>query len=135
MDKCLRARKVKELYEQGMDVKDIAEEFSVSDTTIKKDLRSLGVVSRRKTAINANRDMIISMYKEGRSFKDIGQAVGFSYTTVRSLLVEWGYHESAIPVKLEIDENTIFAEERPKVVPCEIYGKKYLDVTEVFCPR
>lgn len=130
-----RALEAKKLYEQGMEVKEIAEKLGVVSGTISQDLRRLGVANRRKIKINSCKDTIIAMYKNGASFKEIGEAVGYSGTRVREYLVAWGYYDVFIPPEVEIDENTIFAEERPKVIPCVIYGKKYLDVTEVFCPR
>ena len=130
-----RALEAKKLYEQGMEPKEIAKKFSVAYETINNDLRRLGVANRRKMKINSCKETMIAMYKNGASFKEIGEAVGYSGTRVREYLVAWGYYDVFIPPEVEINENTVFAKERPKIVPCEIYGKKYLDVTEMFCPR
>lgn len=123
-----------QMFEEGASREEIAEACDVSPYTVKNDLQFLGL-TREKIRLETKKEQIISLYEQGYSFTEIADTVGFSDSAISTKLYEWGYHQRGnIHTQGLINENTLWAKSRKKAVPCVVEGKKYLDVTEIFCP-
>nr|DAT31568.1 MAG TPA: transposase [Caudoviricetes sp.] len=107
-----------------------------------------GIV-RERVSINDYKEQILYMIVQGKTFSEIGQAIGYSEITVHNCINAWkraekrkdepeernaeqeGIEEIAFPEKqLSFVERKTF---RPPIVDYE--GKKWQDVTELCCPR
>ena len=107
-----------------------------------------GIV-RKKITIEDYREQILYMIEQGKTFSEIGQAIGYSGITVHNCINAW---KSAEKRKAEPEERNAEQEEveevafpekqlsfverktfRPPIVEYE--GKRWQDVTELCCPR
>jgi DNA-binding CsgD family transcriptional regulator len=88
---------IAEAYLEGQTIASLAENYGVSDATIKNALRRVGV--RRpppppppKVGTPEHRAMVVSLKKQGKRVRDIARAVGSRDTTVAQILQEEGLH-------------------------------------------
>jgi len=86
------ARKVKERYERGEKVSDIARDLGLSMSTIYRILHSQGVKLRRKTYTTRGRvseeekNRILELFKQGKSVYEIAKIVKRPVSTVHYVI-------------------------------------------------
>ncbi len=86
------AKKVRELYEKGVKVSDIARELNLSMSTIYRILHSQGVKLRRKAYVTRGRvteeekEVILRLHEEGKTVYEIAKIVKRPVSTVHYVL-------------------------------------------------
>ena len=88
--KQLDNEKIKQMYEAGYSLKEIGEEFGVSNTTIQNRLKAMGIDRRFKGTINTDNEKIKQMYEAGYSTLRIEKELGIGRTTVTDRLLSMG---------------------------------------------
>lgn len=73
--------KIKNLFENGKTIKEIAQIMSKSSTTIRYHLNKMNLVELTKSDVN---DKLIHLFNEGKSDEEIGKIIGKTANTVRS---------------------------------------------------
>lgn len=87
---------LKEKIDKGMMVKDIANQYGCSRTTISKYLKEYGLLSKQnekrennQKILDKNRDFIINEYNNNnKSLKEIGNELQISPTTIKNFLIK-----------------------------------------------
>ena len=126
-----RQKQVREMFLQNISTTEIANNLGASPSTVRKDIRQLGI-RKDKTFIDGK---IIRMHLEGSSHIEIGFEVNLSPTYVGKILKKYGYSREARTEDSLIDKNTKYAKNRVVLEKIIINGKKYTDITPVFAPR
>lgn len=135
------------MLRDNIPIEDIVEATGYSRGYLYKLGSSNGIVWER-VSINDYREQILYMIEQGKTPEEIGQVIGYSKITVRNCVNAWkraekrlaepeernaeqeGIEEVAFPEKqLSFVERKTF---RCPVVEYE--GKKWQDVTEIYCP-
>ena len=128
-------------------IEDIVEATGYSRGYLYKLGSSNGIVWER-VSINDYREQILYMIEQGKTPEEIGQAIGYSKITVRNCVNAWKRAEKRLAepeernTEQERIEEVAFPEKqlsfverktfRPPIVEYE--GKKWQDVTEIYCP-
>ena len=107
---------------------------------------SNGII-RERVSINDYKEQILYMAEQGKTYAEIGQAIGYSEITVHNYINAWKREEKrkAEPEERKAEEieevafpekQLSFVERKPVHIPVAEYeGKKWQDVTELCCPR
>ena len=132
-----RLERIRQMYEEGMSVTNMAKELGCGISTASECLRELGIKEKK---IKENTIKAQEMYKEGKTTTQISCELKVSITFVRNALKKCGLGTRDVfhPEKDLINESTIFAEDRLANLVLEkvmIDGKMYEDITPIFSPR
>lgn len=74
------------MYESGKAVYKIAEEFSVSTSSIFKRLKEEGVRGRRHRLSEEEKERIVALYKEGATYRQIEERFGIGSASISSII-------------------------------------------------
>ena len=88
---------IKSAYDDGYSLRQIMKEFSVSMSTVKKELYKEGVQYEKLFTDYPWILEAITMYQEGVNFSDIARKVSKTSTLVRNVLIERGFAETKSP--------------------------------------
>jgi len=88
---------IKSAYDDGYSLRQIMKEFSVSMSTVKKELYKEGVQYEKLFTDYPWILEAIAMYQEGLNFSDIARKVSKTSTLVRNVLIERGFAETKSP--------------------------------------
>lgn len=88
---------IKNAYDDGYSLRQIIKEFSVSMSTVKKELHKAGVPYETLFTDTPCILQAIELYKEGFNFSDIAREIGKTPTYVRNILTERGFAETRFP--------------------------------------
>lgn len=132
-----RIEKVKQMYLQGMSVKDMAKELGCAISTTSEYLKLSGV--KRNRAAEAL-PIVVEMASEGATIAQIKNETGMSTTFISAVLKKYGLNKRIFFCSEPdlIDENTVFAEDVLKNFKPEkeiIYGKRYENMNPLIIPR
>lgn len=126
--------KMRQLYEEGKTMDEIAEATGYKASSVKVMLKKGGVNRERK--IEPYMPTIITMRKNGVSIKEIAEEVGFNASYISHLLCEIGYRKvrkDRAPSEPSVDESKlVYADNTIRIPRVVIGGKVYLDVTALF---
>lgn len=96
-----------------------------------------GIV-RTKITIESYKEQILYMTQQGRTPAEIGQAIGYSEITVHNRIAVWKREAKCRDEPEEVafpKKQLSFAERKTFRCPTVEYeGKKWQDVTEIYCP-
>lgn len=84
-----------ERYTAGESTPTLSREFGISASSVCTLLRSQGVALRGQRLDMPTADRVVTLYREGRSLRQVANTVGCSYGTVRKVL-----HEAAVPMRM-----------------------------------
>ncbi len=97
---------------------------------------------RMRLAVNEvkkNHEIIINMYKSGRTTEEIGNAIGYSTMSVNNILRDQGIRKYKKRIKIEVEEGQQdnipaykIAKDRRRIKRVYIRGKRYLDITDLY---
>lgn len=88
---------IKSAYDDGCSLRRIMKEFSVSMSTVKKELYREGVPYEKLFTDSPWILEAIELHKEGLNFSDIARKVSKTATLVRNVLIERGFAETRFP--------------------------------------
>ena len=87
----------------------------------------------------SNHEIIINMYKSGRTTEEIGNAIGYSTMSVNNILRDQGIRKYKKRIKIEVEEGQQdnipaykIAKDRRRIKRVYIRGKRYLDITDLY---
>lgn len=126
-----RQKQVREMFLQNISTTEIANNLGVAPSTVRKDIRQLGI-RKDKTFIDSK---IIRMHLEGLNHIEIGFEVDLSPRYVGKILKKYGYSREARTEDSLIDANIKYADSKVVLEKIIINGKLYTDITPVFAPR
>lgn len=132
-----RLEKIRQMYEEGMSVSNMAKELGCSISTASECLKESGI-KEKKTKENTKK--VQEMYSAGKTTMQICDELKVTTTFVRNVIKKSGLGTRDVfhPEKDLINENTIFAVDRLANIVLEkvmIDGKMYEDITPIFSPR
>ena len=133
-----KSDRVKQLYESGRSIEEIARELGYKTSSVKTILGCKGVKRRKFT--RDYHDTIAAMAAVGKSTQEIAGCVGISAYSISKYMHEAGIrdrsrqHQAVSEEMMErMLDNLQFAEERPPVVKkVECGGKRWVDVTDYY---
>jgi hypothetical protein len=121
-----RKSKVKELYEQGLNATDIANELGIENsTTVLRDLRGLGLTTNWTLNAQQKRDTLRKMLKEGANNVQIAEAIGLSRANVCAMVKEMGLKSNFAP---DYDK---LAEQKEQFLKLWREGKRQKEISEI----
>lgn len=89
--------------------------------------------------VKKNHEMIMDMYKAGRTPEEIGDAIGYTTMSVNNILRDLGVKKykkrKKIPDEIgQQDDLPVYkmAKDRRKIRRIYIRGKRYLDITDLY---
>lgn len=82
--------RVRELYQKGVGVQQIAEQLGVDRETIRRNLRDAGVPPRSRGLTDEQIDEAVLLYQAGQSLVRIGERLGVDACTVKRRLLQRG---------------------------------------------
>ena len=129
-----RMERVRQMFLQKVSEEDMAKELKVSLSTIRSYISELGLKRRDRVVLSKK---IIEMYSAGREMSEIVQVLEVSKPYINKVIRRHGLQtrrKFAVEKNL-IDENTVFADNRVRIVTVIVGGKKYQDVTPLLVPR
>lgn len=127
-----------DLINQGLNSRDIALALGVSDSTISKWRKQLGISPKSSYRLpNAYLTEIEYMYIDlGMKQKDIAKELGISIYTVQNTIhnhrfIKANYCENGIDNKElhPIEDPIYYVEHKPTMEKCKYHGKQYSDMT------
>lgn len=128
-----KSDRVKQLYESGSSIEEIAIKLGYKPSSVKAILHHKGV--RRKKMAKHYHNEIEQMVEEGKSIHEIAKKIELSTRTVGDYIYKTGMKEKGFRATSEELEmcNLQFAEERKPVIEKVIYrGKAWEDITELY---
>ena len=121
-----RKSKVKELYEQGLNATDIANELGIENsTTVLRDLKDLGLTTNWTLNAQQKRDTLRKMLKEGANNVQIAEAIGLSRANVCAMVKEMGLKSNFAP---DYDK---LAEQKEQFLKLWREGKRQKEISEI----
>lgn len=109
----LDANYLAELYNSGVEVKELAERFNVGKTTIRRRLDSVGVIMRgRKKKIDIS--LMVSLYNAGSSVNALSKRFDVDRRTIYKRLVEVGITPRGPSESMYIHMGQLSAKERSR---------------------
>ncbi len=124
---------VKQLYESGSSIEEIAIQLGYKPSSVKAILHHKGV--RRKKMAKHYHDEIEQMAEEGKSIYEIAKEIGLCTHTVGDYIYKTGMRQKGFRATSEESGicNLQFAEERKPVIEKVIHGGKvWEDITELY---
>lgn len=99
-------------------------------------------ITRKRITIGDYGDQILYMMEQGKSFSEIGNAIGYSPVTVKNYIVAYKHRMKKAETE-ETIEDIAFPErqlsfvkpKKVKIYRVTYFGVKYLDVSERYIPR
>lgn len=128
---------IREMYLSGSSREEIAEAAGYNVSTVSLYLSSMGLLHRPTKKEKENE--IIRLSDEGKKLSEISREVGLAEGTVSRILRVNGRGRRTGSGKKEpdglIDENTVFADNTPKIYCLRYQGKDWMDITELVARR
>ena len=131
-----------QMLRDGVPYKEIAEATGYKVTSLHRYAQDIEErKEHQNTGVKSYKDLIIRWFERGKTAEEIGELIGYSPVTVKNKYNEWKREEKFRDEPEEIEEVAFpekqlsFAERktfRPPIV--EYAGKKWQDVTEIYCP-
>lgn len=131
-----------QMLRDGVPYKEIAEATGYKVTSLHRYAQDIEErKEHQNTGVKSYKDLIIRWFEQGKTAEEIGELIGYSPVTVKNKYNEWKREEKFRDEPEEIEEVAFpekqlsFAERktfRPPIV--EYAGKKWQDVTEIYCP-
>nr|DAQ87061.1 MAG TPA: transcriptional regulator EpsA [Caudoviricetes sp.] len=131
-----------QMLRDGLPYKEIAEATGYKVTSLHRYAQDIEErKEHQNTGVKSYKDLIIRWFEQGKTAEEIGELIGYSPVTVKNKYNEWKREEKFRDEPDEIEEVAFpekqlsFAERktfRPPIV--EYAGKKWQDVTEIYCP-
>lgn len=131
-----------QMLRDGLPYKEIAEATGYKVTSLHRYAQDIEErKEHQNTGVKSYKDLIIRWFERGKTAEEIGELIGYSPVTVKNKYNEWKREEKFRDEPEEIEEVAFpekqlsFAERktfRPPIV--EYAGKKWQDVTEIYCP-
>ncbi len=131
-----------QMLRDGVPYKEIAEATGYKVTSLHRYAQDIEErKEHQNTGVKSYKDLIIRWFEQGKTAEEIGELIGYSPVTVKNKYNEWKREEKCRDEPEEIEEVAFpekqlsFAERktfRPPIV--EYAGKKWQDVTEIYCP-
>ena len=131
-----------QMLRDGLPYKEIAEATGYKVTSLHRYAQDIEErKEHQNTGVKSSKDLIIRWFERGKAAEEIGELIGYSPVTVKNKYNEWKREEKFRDEPEEIEEVAFpetqlsYAERktfRPPIV--EYAGKKWQDVTEIYCP-
>lgn len=126
---------IREMYLSGSGRKEIAEAAGYTVRTVSLYLSSMGLLRRHEDKTGE----IIRLSDEGKKLAEISREVGLSEGYISSILSKNGRGRRMDRGDKEpdglIDENTVFADNTPRICCLRYQGKDWMDITELIARR
>ncbi len=132
--------KALQMLRDNIPIDEIAEATGYSRGYLNSLTKLCGIV-RTKITIENYKEQIFYMVEQGKTPAEIGQAIGYSEITVHNCINTWKREEKYMDEPEVIkdyypEEILTLVERKPIQCPTVEYeGKRWRDVTEVYCPR
>lgn len=124
---------VKQLYESGSSIEEIAKRLGYQISSVKAILSQTGV--KRKKMAKDYHEEIAGMVNEGRKVSEIAAKIGLSHATVSTYIHRTGMRSKVFRANPEEPElqDLMFAKERiPIIEKVTCGGKRWEDVTDLY---
>ena len=125
--------KALKMLRQGMTVRDIAAATGHTKPSIAAIAKQYGIIPARRQTIADCDEIIMRMVGEGKTRREIADAIGYSTKTVYDYLRQKRRDEQD-PVELEYSNLTFAEPKRINISRVECGGKAYMDVTDLYFP-
>lgn len=131
-----------QMLRDGVPYKEIAEATGYKVTSLHRYAQDIEErKEHQNTGVKSYKELIIRWFEQGKTAEEIGELIGYSPVTVKNKYNEWKREEKFRDEPEEIEEVAFpekqlsFAERKTFQPPIVEYaGKKWQDVTEIYCP-
>lgn len=123
-----------QMLRDGVPYKEITEATGYKVTSLHRYAQDIDErKEHHNTGVKSYKELIIRWFAQGKTAEEIGELIGYSPVTVKNKYNEWKREEKC---RDEPEESILtFADRKPICIPVVEYeGKKWQDVTEIYCP-
>lgn len=132
MNKRERLEAIKKMHQQEKSCNEIATALGCSKSTVKRDLKELGLSARESYRMT---EKVKMLYRKGFTPTEIGKEIDKSTAYVSACLKKLGVSKYTFGERDLLDENTQYVKPRKIILEkLEIGEKTYYDVTPIFLP-